>query len=244
LLITQYSILITLFKLDLSVLENKLGFVFKNKDLLREALTHRSYLNENPSWGLPHNERLEFLGDAVLELVVTEILFNKFPSYPEGQLTSFRAALVNYQIMAEVAKDLGLEEFILLSRGEAKDTGRARKVILANAMEAVIGAIYLDSGIKEVERIIKEFLINPYLKQIIEAGLYKDPKSHLQEIVQERMKLTPTYRTLEEWGPDHKKIFKMGVYFGDKLIAEGEGYSKQEAEIEAAKNALRNFNHQ
>jgi len=227
------------FLLDLAVLENKLGFVFKNKDLLREALTHRSYLNENPLWKTPHNERLEFLGDAVLELAVTEIIFNRFPNYSEGQLTSLRAALVNYQIIAEVAENLGLEDFILLSRGEAKDTGRARKVILANAMEAVIGAIYLDAGFKEAKRIIEEFVVNPNLDYIVKSGLYKDPKSHLQEIVQERMKLTPTYRTLEEWGPDHKKIFKMGVYFGDKLIAEGEGYSKQEAEIEAAKNALK-----
>ena len=228
---------------DLAKLEQKLGINFKNKDLLKEALTHRSYLNENPSWGThfmsPHNERLEFLGDAVLELAVTEILFNKFFQYPEGQLTSLRAALVNYQIMAEIAKNLGFDEFILLSRGEAKDTGRARKVILANAMEAVIGAVYLDAGYQEAKRIIEEFIVNPNLNKVIESGLYKDPKSHFQEIVQEKMKLTPTYQILEEWGPDHKKIFKMGVYFGDKLVAEGEGYSKQEAEIEAAKNALK-----
>lgn len=225
--------------MNLSALESKIGFVFKNKALLKESLTHRSYLNENPSWGVSHNERLEFLGDAVLELAVTEILFNKFSQYPEGQLTSLRAALVNYQIMAEVAKNLGFDEFILLSRGEAKDIGRARKVILANAMEAVIGAVYLDAGYQEAKRIIEEFIVNPNLNNVIEGGLYKDPKSHLQEIVQEKMKLTPTYQMLEEWGPDHKKIFKMGVYFGDKLVAEGEGYSKQEAEIEAAKNALK-----
>lgn len=225
--------------LDITSLEKKIGFSFKNKALLKESLTHRSYLNENPSWGVSHNERLEFLGDAVLELAVTEILFNKFSQYPEGQLTSLRAALVNYQIMAEVAKNLGFDEFILLSRGEAKDIGRARKVILANAMEAVIGAVYLDAGYQEAKRIIEEFIVNPNLNNVIEGGLYKDPKSHLQEIVQEKMKLTPTYQMLEEWGPDHKKIFKMGVYFGDKLVAEGEGYSKQEAEIEAAKNALK-----
>lgn len=223
---------------NLARLEQKLGIKFKNIDLLKEAITHRSYLNENPSWGVSHNERLEFLGDAVLELAVTENLFNQFPQYPEGQLTSLRAALVNYQIMAEVAKNLGFDEFILLSRGEAKDIGRARKVILANAMEAVIGAVYLDAGYQEAKRIIEKFIVNPNLNKVIENGLYKDPKSHLQEIVQEKMKLTPTYQMLEEWGPDHKKIFKMGVYFGDKLVAEGEGYSKQEAEIEAAKNAL------
>ena len=226
---------------DLSKLEQKLGIQFKNKDLLKEAITHRSYLNENPSWNLPHNERLEFLGDAVLELAVTEDLFNQYPQYPEGQLTSLRAALVNYQAIATVARDLNLGNFILLSRGEAKDVGRAREVILANAMEALLGAIYLGNGYQGAKRVIERFVINPNLDKIIEAGLYKDPKSHLQEVVQEKLKLTPTYQILEEWGPDHKKIFRMGVYFGEKLITEGEGYSKQEAEIEAAKNALKTY---
>ncbi len=227
--------------LDLKYLEKKIDIVFKNKNLLQEALTHRSYLNENSSWETSHNERLEFLGDAVLELAVTENLFSRFSEYTEGQLTSLRAALVNYQAIAEVARNLNLEEFILLSRGEAKDTGRAREVILANAMEAVIGAIYLDSGYQGVKKIIDQFIVDPYLNQIIKNGLYKDPKSQLQEIAQERLKLTPTYQILEEWGPDHKKIFKMGVYFENKLIAEGEGYSKQEAEIEAARNALKSM---
>ncbi len=226
---------------DTAKLEQKLGIKFKNKAFLKEALTHRSYLNENPAWGTPHNERLEFLGDAVLELAVTENLFSRFPQYPEGHLTSLRAALVNYQTMAKVAHDLKLENFILLSRGEAKDKGRAREVILANAMEALIGAIYLDGDYQEAKKMIEQFVINPYLKNIIESELYKDSKSHLQEIVQEKFKLTPTYQLLEEWGPDHKKIFKMGVYFGEKLMAEGEGYSKQEAETEAAKNALENL---
>ncbi len=224
---------------DLSKLEQKLGIKFKDKALLKEALTHRSYLNENPSWKTPHNERLEFLGDAVLELAVTENLFNQFPQYPEGHLTSLRAALVNYQTMAKVARDLKLENFILLSRGEAKDKGRAREVILANAMEALIGAIYLDGDYLGAKEIIERFIVNPYLKNIIESELYKDSKSHLQEVVQEKLKLTPTYQLIEEWGPDHKKIFKMGVYFEDRLMAEGEGYSKQEAETEAAKNALK-----
>lgn len=227
--------------LDQSKLEQKLGIKFRNIDLLKEALTHRSYLNENPSWKTPHNERLEFLGDAVLELAVTEYLFNQFPEYPEGQLTSLRAALVNYQMMAEVAHGLNLDDFILLSRGEAKDAGRARQVILANAMEALLGAIYLDNGYKEAGKIIDSFVVKPNLDKIIQDNLYRDPKSHLQEVVQEKLKLTPTYALLEEWGPDHKKIFKMGVYFGDKLMAEGEGYSKQEAEIEAAKNALKSL---
>lgn len=224
-------------------MEQKLGINFKNKDLLKEALAHRSYLNENPSWNLSHNERLEFLGDAVLELAVTENLFNRYPQYPEGHLTSLRAALVNYQAVAKVARDLNLENFILLSRGEAKDVGRAREVILANTMEALIGAIYLDNSYQEAKKIIEQFVIKPNLEKIIEDGLYKDPKSHLQEIVQEKLKLTPTYQILEEWGPDHKKIFRMGVYFGEKLITEGEGYSKQEAEIEAARNALEEISH-
>lgn len=220
-------------------LEKKLGIVFKNKALLQESLTHRSYLNENPTWPTPHNERLEFLGDAVLELASTENLFERFPQYAEGQLTSLRAALVNYQIIAKIAKDIDLEGFVLLSRGEAKDTGRAREVILANAMEALIGAIYLDSGYEAAKKIIDKFIVGAYVDKILEAGLYKDPKSELQEIAQDKVKVTPTYSVLEEWGPDHKKIFRIGVYFGDKLIAEGEGYSKQEAEIEAAKNALK-----
>ena len=206
---------------------------------MKEALTHRSYLNENPSWGVSHNERLEFLGDAVLELVVTENLFKRFPNYQEGQMTSIRAALVNYQNMAVVAKSIGLEEFILMSRGEAKDTGRAREVILANAMEALIGAIYLDKGYEIAQKFIDEFVVEMHIEQILTNHLYRDPKSQLQEIIQETLRLTPKYEILEEWGPDHKKIFKSGVYFGSKLAGEGEGYSKQEAEVEAAKNALR-----
>jgi len=227
---------------DFQDLEKKLGVIFKDKSLLKEALTHRSYLNENPSWNVPHNERLEFLGDAVLELACTENLFHRFPQYPEGQLTSLRAALVNYQMMAKIARDLELENFILLSRGETKDTGRAREVILANAIEALIGAIYLDSGYGEAKRVIEQFIVEAYIDKIIETGLYKDPKSYLQEIAQEKLKVTPTYSVLEEWGPDHKKIFKIGVCFENKFIAEGEGYSKQEAEIEAAKNALKEIN--
>ena len=230
--------------MDLHVLEKKIGVEFENKDLLKEALTHRSYLNENPGWGVFHNERLEFLGDAVLELVVTESLFSQFPDYPEGQLTSIRAALVNYQKMAEVSRSIDLEKSLLLSRGEAKDLGRAREVILANAIEALIGAVYLDKGYAEAKRMIDEFVIKPHLQTIIKNHSYKDPKSQLQEVVQEKLKLTPSYKVLEEWGPDHKKIFKMGVYFGEKLAALGEGYSKQEAEVEAAKNALREMSNE
>lgn len=218
--------------------EKRIGANFKNKDLLTEALTHRSYLNEYPNWSLPHNERLEFLGDAVLELVVSEELFQKFPDYPEGRLTILRAALVNYQILAKVAEAIKLESFVLLSRGEKKDTGKAREVILANAMEAVIGAIYLDRGIEAAGKFAKKFIM-VNLETVITTGSYKDSKSELQEIIQENLKMTPTYSVLEESGPAHRRAFKMGVYFGDKLIAEGLGASKQEAELEAAKEALK-----
>ena len=227
--------------MDLSVLEKTIDTEFKNRDFLKEALTHRSYLNENPGWRIPHNERLEFLGDAVLELAVTKNLFARFPDYPEGQLTSLRASLVNSQTMARAAKTISLDDYLLLSRGESKDMGKARDVILANAMEALIGALYLDSGYGSAEILIEKFIINPYLDEIIKNGLYKDPKSQIQEIAQEKFKLTPIYQVMGEEGPDHKKTFKMGVYFGEKLIAEGEGYSKQDAEIEAARNALKDL---
>jgi ribonuclease-3 len=219
-------------------LEKNIRITFENKDLLTEALTHRSYLNEYPRWPLPHNERLEYLGDAVLELLVSEELFKKFPSEPEGQLTVFRAALVNYQILAKVAERIGLQKFILMSRGEKKDTGKAREVILANAMEALIGAIYLDQGFEKMRPFVHEFVMSN-LDGVLASKSYKDAKSELQEVVQEKMKLTPTYRMLEETGPAHKRIFTMGVYFDAKLIAEGSGPSKQEAELEAAKNALK-----
>lgn len=223
--------------MDFSKLEQKLGIKFKNADLLKEALTHRSYLNENPKWGVPHNERLEFLGDAVLELAATENLFKKYPNSPEGELTSIRAALVNYQMLAQIAKETELNKFILLSRGEAKDTGKAREAILANAFEAVLGAIYLDAGYEAAEKFVRQAVL-VHIDEVMEKGLYKDPKSLLQEIVQEKLKVTPIYHVLGESGPDHAKVFKVGVYFNSNLIAEGEGMSKQEAEIESAKNAL------
>ncbi len=226
--------------MELSALEKKLGVNFKKEDLLTEALTHRSYLNEYPRWRLPHNERLEYLGDAVLELLVSEELFEKFPKEPEGQLTVLRAALVNYQILARVAETVGLQSFILMSRGERKDTGRAREVILANAIEAVIGAIYVDQGLEKVRGFVKKFVM-ANLDDVLETKSYRDAKSELQEIVQEKLKVTPNYNVLDEAGPAHKRTFRMGVYFGGKLIASGEGPSKQEAEIEAAKNALKKY---
>lgn len=218
-------------------LEKKIHYPFADKKILKEALTHRSYLNENPSWETPHNERLEFLGDAVLELVVTEELYNRFPHYDEGKLTAIRAALVNYQFLAVTALHINLEKFVLLSRGETKDTGRAREVILANAMESLIGAIYLDGGYEQGKKFINEWVMSR-LNEIMENGAYRDPKSTLQEKTQAANKKTPMYRVLEETGPEHKKIFKVGVYCNDALIASGEGYSKQDAEVDAAKKAL------
>lgn len=225
---------------DPSKLESIISYQFKNRNLLREALTHRSYLNENPNWDVPHNERLEFLGDAVAELSVSEYLFKNYPDKSEGELTSYRAALVNYQFMSKIASAINLDRFIMLSRGEAKDTSKAKEVIVANALEALMGAIYLDGGYGAADSFTRKF-ITVHLDEIIEKKLYKDAKSLLQEIVQEKLKVTPSYRLLEEKGPDHKKIFRMGAYFGEQLIAEGEGDSKQEAELEAAKHALEKY---
>lgn len=218
-------------------MENLIKYDFKKQDLLLEALTHRSYLNEILKKDLSHNERLEFLGDAVLELAVTEIIYNKYPQYDEGQLTVFRASLVNYQMLADISKEISLEKFLLLSKGEAKDDGKAREVILANAMEALIGAIYLDGGYNEAKKFVEKFVI-PRLKEVLEKKLYKDAKSLLQERTQAEFKVTPIYEVLDESGPDHKKLFTVGVYFDKKLVAKGSGYSKQDAEVEAAKEAL------
>lgn len=222
--------------MDLKELQKNLGITFKNPDLLVSSLTHRSYLNENRSFNLPHNERLEFLGDAVLELISTEYLYLNYP-HPEGELTNFRSALVNYKMLSEIAKRLKLEDHLQMSRGEAKDTGRARQVILANALEAVIGAIYLDQGYE----VAKEFVMREVIVElpgIINKGAYLDPKSKLQEIVQEKKGVTPTYHVLSESGPDHDKVFVVGVYLAKTKVGEGKGPSKQEAEVAAAENAL------
>lgn len=222
---------------DFNKLEKKLGIKFKNPDLLKQACVHRSYLNENPDFRLPHNERLEFLGDAVLEIVVTEYLYKNYPD-PEGVLTNWRSALVNSKMLSSKSKGLGLEDYLYLSRGEAKDTGKAREIILANTYEAAIGAIYLDQGMEVTRRFIEKNLLVE-LRQIIQQKLYIDPKSQLQEIVQDDLRITPTYQVLKEWGPDHARQFLMGVYLEDKLIGQGEGRSKQEAQVKAAENALK-----
>ena len=225
---------------DIGELENSIGVKFDNRDILMEALTHRSYLNENPKWHLPHNERLEFLGDAVLELAATERLYNEFPDSPEGQLTVLRAALVNYQTLAECAESISLEDYILMSRGEKMDNPKAREVILANAFESLIGAIYLDKDFKVAEKFIMEQVF-VHLPKILETKSYKDAKSELQEIIQEKLKVTPIYKVLSETGPAHLREFVSGVFFGEERIAEGVGTSKQEAEVEAAKAALKKY---
>lgn len=222
---------------ELESLEKKIGHRFSAPDLLKEALTHRSYINENPSWPYAHNERLEYLGDAVLELAVSEDLFRKFPKFPEGQLTVLRAALVNYVMMAHVAGDIGLAKCLFMSKGESRDAGKAREVILANALEALIGALYLDAGFEVARLFIKKFIF-VHIDEVLKTKSYRDPKSELQELVQEKLKVTPTYKVLSESGPAHQRIFRIGAYFGDALIAEGSGASKQEAETEAAKAAL------
>lgn len=223
---------------DFSPLEEKVGITFGDRDVLTMAFVHRSYLNEHPSFRLDHNERLEFLGDAVLELAVTEHLYNNYPN-PEGELTNWRAALVNAKALAEVAQDIGLEEYLYLSRGEAKDSdSKARHYILANAMEAFIGAIYLDQGMDVSRKFIDRFVISK-LPHILEHRLHIDPKSRFQESAQERAAITPSYKVLSEEGPDHAKVFTVGVYLGSELVAEGKGTSKQEAQVAAAESALK-----
>ncbi len=224
---------------DFSGLEKKLGLKFKNKDLLTQAFTHRSYLNENPTFYLAHNERMEFLGDAVLELAVTEYLYKEFPKEPEGELTTWRAALVNADTLSKTAKELGFNDYLLLSKGEAKDNlGKARDYILANSFESFVGAVYLDQGYKKSKEFIDKVLIKE-LPKILEHKLFRDAKSHFQEQAQEISKITPIYKVLGEQGPDHAKNFVIGVFLGEKLIAKGEGSSKQEAEEAAAKNGLK-----
>jgi len=213
-----------------------LGLNFKNLDLLVEAFTHRSYLNENRTAG-NHNERLEFLGDAVLELAVTRFLFERFPNKPEGDLTAYRAALVNTFSLAETAEALGVNDMLLLSKGERKDTGRARQIILANAFEAILGAVYLDQGYEAAEAFVAKHLY-PKIDDVIAKRTWQDAKSQFQEAAQDRKGVTPTYRTLSETGPDHDKRFTVGVFLADREAGRGEGKSKQEAEQAAAQDAL------
>lgn len=223
---------------DFSLFQKQLNLAFTNPDLLVEALTHRSYLNEHREYTGNHNERLEFLGDAVLELAVTNFLFKKFPAKPEGELTSYRAALVNTVSLSESAQKINVNDFLLLSKGEAKDTGRARDVILADAFEAIIGALYLDAGYQTAEAFIAEHIFNK-IDAVIENRSYQDAKSRFQERAQEKRGVTPRYETLSEEGPDHNKLFTVGVFIATEEIARGEGQSKQEAEQAAAEAGLK-----
>ncbi len=221
---------------NLAEFENKIGIKFQDQNLLKQVFVHRSYLNENIGFDLDHNERLEFLGDAVLELIVTEYLYHKYPN-PEGEMTNWRSALVKGEMLAHIATDLEIGNYLFLSHGESKSGGKARQIILANTFEALIGAMYLDQGTKVTKTFIENFIIIK-LPEILEKELFLDPKSKLQELSQERDGITPIYRVLAEYGPDHAKSFSVGVFSHDKLIGEGSGSSKQAAEQSAATSAL------
>lgn len=222
---------------DFSQFEKKTTIVFNDKKLLEQAFIHRSYINENSGTRFSHNERLEFLGDAVLELIVTDYLYQKYPDRDEGDLTAYRSALVNAVIIGEVALALGMNEYLLLSKGEAKDIGKARNYILANTYEAYVGAVYLDQGYNVAREFISRTLFGK-IDMIVAKKLWRDAKSLVQEKSQEHFSVTPSYKVLAESGPDHDKHFTVGIHFGDKLIAQGKGKSKQEAEQAAARLAL------
>ncbi len=224
--------------MDFNNFAEKIGITFADPNLLKQAFTHRSYINENRASGLAHNERLEFLGDAVLELVITDFLYKEFPNEDEGKLTSYRSALVNATTCSDIALKLSVNEFLLLSKGESKDTGRARQYILANALEAIIGAIYLDQGYDSAKGFIEKNFI-PLIQKIMDEGLHIDAKSLFQEKAQEFDGHTPQYKTVKETGPDHDKKFTVVVFVGTEKVAEGEGKSKQDAEQSAALSALK-----
>ncbi len=218
--------------------QEKIGTDFKEGALLHNAFVHKSYVNEHREEGINSNERMEFLGDAVLELVVTEYLYKSYPTQPEGVLTNWRSALVKGKHLAQVGRDLELGQYLKLSKGEENGGGRDKNYILANAVEAVIGAIYLDKGYGPAKAFIKKFILK-YLEEILEKGLHIDPKSRFQEICQDKLNVTPIYHLLKDEGPDHNKAFTMGLYIGEELIAEGTESSKQKAEQVAAASALK-----
>lgn len=224
---------------SLAKLQKNIGVSFNNEDLIRQAMVHRSYINEHPDFKVGHNERLEFLGDAVLEIVVTEYLFLNFEDVPEGDLTNWRASLVNAKMLYEIAQELKIEESLYLSKGEAKDKNKkSRQFILANAVEAIIGAIYLDQGTAAAKEFIIKHIVCK-LAGILENRLYLDPKSRFQEKAQEVKGITPHYQILDEVGPDHAKVFTVGLYLDEELITTGEGSSKQEAQVAAASQGLK-----
>lgn len=222
---------------DLSELQTVIGVQFNDIAFLKSAITHRSYLNEHREATWDHNERLEFLGDAVLELVVTDFLFNKYEEKPEGELTAVRAALVNTNSLSAASEALGVNKFLLMSKGESKDEGRARQYILANAFEAFIGAIYMDQGYDAAQAFIAGQLFK-HTEQIVSMRLWQDPKSRFQELSQEHASVTPTYETVSQEGPDHDRVFTVGVFLRQEKVAEGTGRSKQEAEQKAAEAGI------
>lgn len=225
-------------KNDFDAVEKILGMKFHNQDLLKRALTHRSFLNEHKEWrNIGHNERLEFLGDSVLGLIVAEHLFKEFSDLREGQLTALRAALINGNSLMEAAEEMNLKKYLLVSKGEKHELQKMHPYFLANAIESIVGAIYLDQGFDEAKNFVRRFILTK-TERILETESYKDPKSLFQEKSQENLNVTPVYKTLKSWGPDHLKQFRVGVYLDKKLVAEGEGYSKREAEEKAARQAL------
>lgn len=222
---------------NLQNLEKELNLTFKNKDLLINAFIHRSYLNENGSYNGDSNERLEFLGDACLELAVSEYLFETYPDRPEGDLTNFRSAVVNTQSLAETSRSLKLGNYLQLSKGEEAGNGRDSEYLLANTFEAMLGAIYLEFGYAKAKEVVNAHITSK-VGHIVENKLYKDAKSKLQELSQDVLSITPHYEILDEWGPDHQKTFKLGAFLGKKQVGVGEGPSKQKAELAAAQQAL------
>lgn len=221
-------------------LEEILGCKINNRDLFTTAFVHRSYLNESKECEFSSNERFEFLGDAILQFLSSEHLFTIFPEFPEGKLTNIRAAVVCTESLAETSKELEYGQFLMLSRGEEVTGGREREYILANTFEAVLGALYLDSGITNCRKFLKKTLFKK-IQKVIDDQSFKDAKSVFQELSQEEKGVTPTYKVLDDWGPDHNKTFKVGVFLEDKIYGEGLGKSKQEAQQDAAKKALENW---
>jgi ribonuclease-3 len=226
--------------MTISDFEKSIGVEISDKSLLETVFIHRSYLNEHRSLDIEHNERLEFLGDAVLELCTTEYLYKTFPDKAEGEMTNWRSALVKGESLSTEAKRLGMNELLKTSRGESKNTGKARDLLLANTLEALIGCIYLDKGYQVSYDFVEKNVVYK-LPNILKNGLYYDPKSKFQEMSQDQLGITPTYEMISESGPDHAKIFVMGAYINNNKVGEGQGASKQRAQSEAASNALENW---
>lgn len=215
----------------------KIGVEFKDKRLLKAAFTHRSYLNENRGKGLKNNERLEFLGDAVLELIISSFLFTNYPDKTEGDLTSIRAAIVRTESLAEESRKLDIGQYLRMSKGEEDSGGKKKEYLLANLYEATLGAIYLEHGYKTCEDFVTRTLLKK-VDKIVSQKLFIDPKTKIQELMQSKFKITPTYEIIGEDGPDHDKVFTVALLKGDKKLAIGHGHSKQKAEEDAAKNAI------